>query len=652
VKRALMLAAAFFLVAFLVPTGAQGAPPTFDQAIDQLFAQGDPQAAEDYLLSLGTNPDLGFRWTGTSADDAAAEFLRDQLETAGLSNVRLEPVPVDVFEFSSASVQVGDRLMTASTFAGVPPTPPEGLTGQVVYVHDGTAADFRAYGRDFDWTDKIVLVDSALDYWWMNLPGAEAAFHGAKGVILTKGPHSTDWYTYKRDTLGSNDGEYDMSFAPMVYVSWKDGTWLKDHLSTAVPLTATMTYDADVTLADDGGVGYNVVGEIPGAVDDGTFLLFASHHDCHFRDAQDDTGAVVTELSIAKAMMMSGYQPEHTVVFMFTTAEEYGYTNSWYDWSIGAWYAITQAHPDWAGRIRAFINMEQMASGGPLQMGTSPDLAPWLRSEVNAQSSLLTMGYEMNVPATTWQDTWTFTAAGVPSVVFSADGTPDGTYHTQYRIPEFLVWSDLAKIAKSLHLVQDRLDGGLLPYRLPSRADEVAGVVDVGALREAGVDPAIVDRLASAVRGFSRAADAYQEHKGQIPEADQVAANQTLLEIQRLINGNLTALSAWDWTVYPHEQVLNDVSHLNRAISAFARGTDGTRPERAQQRGAHLVRPVLQPPGLPVRPDASRSVLPPGDVGRAGTSDQLPRRDPAVPGDRARHVGRQHREGPEGDAER
>jgi hypothetical protein len=260
---------------------------------------------------------------------------------------------------------------------------------------------------------------------------------------------------------------------------------------------------------------------------------------------------------------------------MFTTAEEFGYTNSWYDWSIGAWYAITQAHPEWAGRIRAFLNMETMASGGPVAMGTSPDLAPWLGSEAKAQSSLLTMGYDVNVPASTWQDAWTFTAAGVPSVVFSAGGMPDGTYHTQYRTPEFLVWPDMAKIAKFLHLVQERLDGGLLPYRLPSRAHEVAAAVDPQALGEAGADPAIVDRLDAAVRAFVRAAEAYQERKGSIPEADQAAANETLLEIQRLINGNLTALSAWDWTAYPHEQVLIDVQSLNGAISALHEGRTG-----------------------------------------------------------------------------
>ena len=40
----------------------------------------------------------------------------------GLKNVHLEAVPVDVFDFKSASVRVGGQTMVASTFAGIPPT--------------------------------------------------------------------------------------------------------------------------------------------------------------------------------------------------------------------------------------------------------------------------------------------------------------------------------------------------------------------------------------------------------------------------------------------------------------------------------------------------------------------------------------------------
>jgi len=84
-------------------------------------------------------------------------------------------------------------------------------------------------------------------------------------------------------------------------------------------------------------------------VHDGTFVLFGTHHDVHFHAADDDSSCVADNLAIAKAMLMSGYRPQHTVRFMITTGEEFGYTNSWYDWSIGAWWSITHTHPiGWA----------------------------------------------------------------------------------------------------------------------------------------------------------------------------------------------------------------------------------------------------------------------------------------------------------------
>ena len=181
------------------------------------------------------------------------------------------------------------------------------------------------------------------------------------------------------------------------------------------------------------------------------------------------------------------------------------------------------------------------------------------------------------VPASTWQDAWTFTAAGVPSVVFGAGGTPEGTYHTQYHTPDMIDWTDLANIGKFLYRLGARLGDGLLPYGVQSRADEVSGVVDPAALTAVGAAPKAVDRLATAVRAFGRAAAAYEERKDSIVDADIADVNAKLLELEALLNGNLTALSAWDWTAYPHEQVLGDVWFLGKAISALQQD----RPDKA-----------------------------------------------------------------------
>jgi len=206
----------------------------FDGAIENLIAEGFPQEIETHLNSLGTS-ELGYRLGGTSADNAAAEYLAEQMREMGLSHVRLEPVPLDVWEVKGASVTVDGRTMTCSQFPGVPPTPAEGITGEVVYVEGGAAANYE--GKSVE--GKIVLVDLMLDSWWLNLPAHEATFQGAAAVVFTFSPEDPSYYSFAPDALGSNDALYGFEWVPAVYLARRDGDWLKAELARR-PVTATL----------------------------------------------------------------------------------------------------------------------------------------------------------------------------------------------------------------------------------------------------------------------------------------------------------------------------------------------------------------------------------------------------------------------------
>ena len=570
-KRLPLFVLATALVLLVIPTTALATTPTFDQAIDQLFAQGYPQTVDGSIAALGSSP-IGMRWAGSSSDNAAACYIAQQLRAMGLRNVHFEPIPVDVFEFKGAGVDVGGKHMVASSFLGVRPTPCRGLTGQVVYVHNGAAADYEG----LDVRGKLVLCDTYIDVWYLNLQQAEATAHGAKGVIFTYGPDSGSWYAVAPDALGCFDLESDLRYVPVVYVARQDGDWLKEQL-VAGPVTATMKLNERVRMAKQGGVGYDVFGDLPGRVDDGTFVLYAGHHDGFFHTATDDTIGVTMGITTAKAMKLSHYRPKHTVRFMFTTGEEFGYANSWWDWCIGSWWVITHTHRDWAGKIRAFLNNDYFqAHGSTLWMLTSADMRPEL--DARAAAAGLPYSYELRKTSTA-KDSWTFTAAGVPSVTFQASNGPDtyGVYHTQYMTQEMLEWPYIAQVMKlEFGIQQDFNDGGLLPYSLKERADEVAATVSASDLLDVGADPAAVDRLQKAIDSFGAAAAAYEVSKGSIPVCRQPGANWILLRIQKLLNGNFTALTAWDTTCYPHEQVLADLQYLESAIKALEAATPGS----------------------------------------------------------------------------
>ncbi|ERF59607.1 hypothetical protein HMPREF1325_1742 [Treponema socranskii subsp. socranskii VPI DR56BR1116 = ATCC 35536] len=51
------------------------------------------------LISFKSNPDLGYRTSGSAAEVAAGDFLHDEMKRIGLKNVHKDPVVVDNFEF-------------------------------------------------------------------------------------------------------------------------------------------------------------------------------------------------------------------------------------------------------------------------------------------------------------------------------------------------------------------------------------------------------------------------------------------------------------------------------------------------------------------------------------------------------------------------
>ena len=416
----------------LLPAAVQAM--SFDQAVNKLIKNGWAKKMENKVVSFKGNS-LGYRSAGTAADDACARWIAGQFRAIGLSNVALEAVPVDEWDFKSASVTVtglgysNPMTYRATGFGGGVPTPTAGVTGQVVYVKDvdlmngpwsGSAGAFDAVG---DVSGKIVVVDFESAMWWMSLPNMEAGLRGAAAVILTYNP---DWPGYfgQEDALAAFDAETDLSAPPMVWIPWKSGDGLKEALEVGA-VTATVKLNAPLTLIEHGGKGYNVVGQIKGSSNRSQYVVFGGHHDAWFQGGLDNASSVVNSLVIAKAMKMSHYAPRRNVVFLSTTAEEYGITNSWYDWCIGAFHFITEAHPSWAGRIAGMLNTEIVGyREGNLWMLASPEVTPMLNERL-AASTDLTLTRNATAPAVIgqpwcWNDQWTFTAAGVPSVSFSA----------------------------------------------------------------------------------------------------------------------------------------------------------------------------------------------------------------------------------------
>jgi hypothetical protein len=561
------------LLPLMVAPAAAAAPaPTFDQAVDQLIAQGYPQRIETYLNSLGSNS-LGFRFGGSPSDNEAARYIAAEYRALGLTAV-LDPVPVDVWDVRDASVTWGGRTIVASTFGASPPTPLAGFSRDVVYVGPGTKAAFdAAEARYGPLAGKIALVDFQPDWWWVNWPGHEADLHGIAAIILTTTPIDLSYYS-DSTALGSNDGEYSTDWPPFVYIPRDEGDLLRSALG-AGSVSATVKNDVRVTMAAKGGTGYNVLATLKGSGGTGQKVLFGSHHDAYFRSGIDNTSSVATQLLIAKSLKMSGYKPYRDMVFLATTSEEWGVVDSYYDWCIGSWYFITQAHTDWAGKIAGFLNMEGVGcQNGQTRLYYNPEMGPWVASiAVNNNALTGNAPEELNPWANSYHDQWPLVAAGVPSI--SLNGKPAAWYapfyHTNKDVQELIDWSFLAQNTKLMFRFAKGLDGGLLPYSPKARADDLAANYSGATLVADGADATVVGAMDAALGRFAAEAAAYEARKAAIPAKRVTGVNTGLLALEKKLNSAFTALDVWDGTVYPHQQVQWDLEYFNAAIGELSK---------------------------------------------------------------------------------
>ena len=117
----------------------------------------------------------------------------------------------------------------------------------------------------------------------------EPVLAGAVGIIYTSTPADEAYYA-EPTSLGSFDAEYRYELPPVVYISQLDGFGLKAALEADPTLEATMVNDVPMTLASEGGHGFNVVATLPGSVKGSGRIVIGAHHDAYFHAGLDDTG--------------------------------------------------------------------------------------------------------------------------------------------------------------------------------------------------------------------------------------------------------------------------------------------------------------------------------------------------------------------------
>ena len=537
------------------------------------------------LEEIRSNEKLGYRTAGSEAELATGDMLKEEMERIGLQDVTKDAFTLDTWTFTKAQLcfedGAGEEYVAELGGYQTNFVTDGAETFTVIDGGQGTEADLAG----LDVTGKLVLVDiNQRADWWINYPAYEAHLAGAAAVIAVQ---DGGYAEVSDDALNAQDicGPSD---APAFSMSRTDAELLRAAMDENGE--ANVTLDADSRVEMD-GTSYNVIGTIPGR-DTESMVLMSAHYDSYFAGFQDDNAAIALMMGIAKGLIDSGYQPEKTLVFCAMAAEEWGVSNTRYDWSTGAYNQIFRVHPEWVGKVIADINFElpAMNEGTADQIRTSYELKTFVdgfKSTVPQVDGVFPDGIEIIVPTQTWSDDFSLSIAGVPSSVTALRGGFAQThYHSQfddrdtYSREAFLFHHNMYGLLMMAydHCAVSPLDlSTRLSVLRESMDDTIMTAEQMDALN-AALDEAEAaagtawDKVSEANAAYQQALDAGDTDKADELLAEAREMNANVLAAFKFAEDSFVRLTWEDSSIFPHEHSQNNLLALEGAAEALKQG--------------------------------------------------------------------------------
>jgi len=343
----------------------------------------DSETIYSWIEELCSTP---HRRPGTSEGHKAEDYLVDKLKQLGLENVTKDPIDITVWDATNWDLLIEENgrkrkfpcfYVPRTKFTG-----PEGITGKMIYLGEGTQKDFK----NVSVKDRIVVVDILLPvlpsgimvklagggyylsdpeekFKWGTKhklifirknfprerenepPSPRSAYfnafeHGAKGIILILKNHPSN--------TNSHYGPYDRVMKPMpgLWVGQYDGEYLREMAKK----------EKEATIIIEGtqkpGVTHNVWGYLPGVSEE--TLLISSHHDSPFKGATEDGTGI--SLVLAQAWAWSKLPKEKRPKSLLFVCD----AGHFYE-AIGAEYFVKQ-HPELIKKTLVNVNLEHLAA--------------------------------------------------------------------------------------------------------------------------------------------------------------------------------------------------------------------------------------------------------------------------------------------------
>jgi Iap family predicted aminopeptidase len=540
----------------------QKAVPGEAQVLKRLNARAGWEFAKRLSRISGNTDGSGFRYAGTPAGSEASNLVFTAFSRLGLNPV-YDEFPVMGWNYRKSSLNLNDPdkiKIRVNPLHGTPPTPPDGIKAEIIYVGSATRQDLE--GKNL--SGRIALVEADLEVIpWYTEAADQCQRRGALAVVF-----------FIKSFFGSTpNGEtfwtIDLSGAriniPVLNTPVNDGRKLKEMLlaSKSKPIQCSLV--SQIEIIPDAR-GKNVIGSITGNKYPGEYIIISAHTDAYFSGFQDDALPVGLLVAMARAMKESRYKPDRTILFIAFDSEECGRTGTHYSWLAGSWHYAKKHSPLWKGRVVGNVNLELLAAKDKDYFAIrSSDTLYTFIDAISRKLKLSAHSRNDGVinSINPWNDEWSLSIFGVPTLTpnfqYQLVSRPDEVniidyYHSQLddeHHASFAKYADCARVFTTITLRMDRQP--LNPYDLSLTPAHYLSSLNQKTLNGQGYD----DSLKNAAESFALKAKKLRDMQTEIDKLFSSAPQRARNALQILFPEYNQALRNAAYTVITGTQYLD-----------------------------------------------------------------------------------------------
>ncbi len=384
--------------------------------------------------------DFGSRFGGTEGERQAAEFFKAKMESYGLSNVRLEPVNYIGWRRNAARFEILEPQYKELPCISLPHSPAGVVEAMLVDLGDGAPFDFERRSEEIP--GRILMSSSAVNTGqakrWVHRSEkyGRAVMGAASGFIFV------NHYPGFGPATGGVGNNGSLGLIPAVSLAREDGEFIKRLIQRKGAVKARLT----TTDVSEPMVSWNVIGDLPGALQSPPVVMLGCHYDGHdiSQGAGDPASGAVALLEAARVLSQHAATGDLslpcTIRFALWGIEEIGLLGS---------RAYVEQHKTELTSMRFYLNMDAAGTAmhtRDILLNEWPQLEPLFRRYKEEMAADFLVGQTLHAHS----DHFPFFMEGVPTggiepLRRSMEGRGYG--HTRYDTLDKINQADLREAA-------------------------------------------------------------------------------------------------------------------------------------------------------------------------------------------------------------